>query len=348
MTCALDDGVGRQPRISTRVEETCKCPGQDPTITGNTVLDAPALCTARRADLHFLCAIPHELDRPPCQNRAQDRQRFDNTVDLATKTATNRSADKMQARGRHIQKLGGRTQRKEQRLCRGVTDEAVVCFRGSDRAAGLDRRLLDRGHLVLAFNNVVGFGEAFLDVPEAQLLVVVKVVIVEGVVGIDLVDNRRVRLQRRFRVENVRQHLVVHSDGSTGVSCLPLGFGNDRGHGLADIGNLCILDQFLLILAEIDKREQRVEVVRHVARQHDAHDTGHAFRLAGIDGPDAGMVMRRAHAAHVKQTVEQVVVVVRRASGHVPQDVLATRRFADFLQVVVTLIREEIFSEFNR
>jgi hypothetical protein len=51
--------------------------------------------------------------------------------------------------------------------------------------------MLDRRHLVALFEDVIGLGEAALDVAEAQFLVIVDVVIDEGVLGIGLVDDGR-------------------------------------------------------------------------------------------------------------------------------------------------------------
>ena len=49
----------------------------------------------------------------------------------------------------------------------------------------------------------------------------------------------------------------------------------------------------------------------------------------------------------MQQIGEAVIVVIRRGAGDVPEDVLALRRLADFLQVVVAFVGENVFAEFQ-
>ena len=67
----------------------------------------------------------------------------------------------------HRVDLGRGVEREEQRLRRGVDDEAAVGVRHRDRAVGLGRRVLDRRHLVAVFEDDVGLLEGRLDVAEA-------------------------------------------------------------------------------------------------------------------------------------------------------------------------------------
>ena len=55
-------------------------------------------------------------------------------------------------------------------------------------------------------------GERLLHVAEAQLLVVVLAVILEGVLRIGLVHHRRAGLERLLDVEHRRQRIVVDPD----------------------------------------------------------------------------------------------------------------------------------------
>ena len=93
----------------------------------------------------------------PVKTAPEDRQRFNDAIDLAAETAADGTANEMQPRRGHVQELRCSPKGEKQRLGRGVTDKSVIGFGRSDRAAGLDRRLLDRRHLVFAFNDVIGF-----------------------------------------------------------------------------------------------------------------------------------------------------------------------------------------------
>ena len=80
---------------------------------------------------------------------------------------------------------------------------------GHDDAAGrLGRRMLDRRGLVALLEDVVGRGEALVDVAEADAPAMVAFVD-EVVLAVILVDERRARLQRLLDVEDGRQDLVV-------------------------------------------------------------------------------------------------------------------------------------------
>ncbi|GAB5377895.1 MAG: hypothetical protein AcusKO_43570 [Acuticoccus sp.] len=81
-------------------------------------------------------------------------------------------------------------------------------------------------------------------------------------------------------------------------------------------------------------------------RTHAAH-ARHPLGSGGIDAADLCVVVRRARAADVAQAVEQVVVVEGRAARHVAQHVLALRRLADLVEIVVALVGEEVLAEFD-
>ncbi len=344
---ALDDRVGRQPGIGAAVEVAGELAGEDAAVAGHAVLDVPALRPARCADLHLLLAVPGELARPPGQHRAQDRDRLVHAVDLAAEAAADRAADEVQAVRRHRQRLGGRAEREEQRLGRRVAHEAVVDLGGGDGAAGLDRRLLDRRHLIAALDDVVGTREGGLDIAVAQLLVVVFAVIDELVGRVDLAHDGRARPDRLFDVEDVGAYIPVDTDLRHGRARLRLGLGDDGGDRLALVGDLGLRQQRLVVDAEIEQAQQRVEVARHVATRQHPHDAGHGLRFGRVDAADAGMMVRTAHAAHVEQALEQVVVEEGRPARHVAQDVLAPGRLADFIQRVVALVGEELLAKLD-
>ena len=82
------------------------------------------------------------------ESRRQDGQRLGQGVDLAAKAAADGAADEMQLVRLHGVDLGRRVEREEQRLGRGVDNEAAIGVRHGDRAVGLGRRVLDRRHLI--------------------------------------------------------------------------------------------------------------------------------------------------------------------------------------------------------
>ena len=120
--------------------------------------------------------------------------------------------------------------------------------------------MLDRRHLVALLEDVIGLGEAALDVAEAQLLVIVDVVIDERVLRIGLVDDRRAGLQRLLDVEHRRQRLVVDPHLRHRLERLALAVGDDGDDRLALVAHLVDGERRLVVLAEIDQAEQRVEI----------------------------------------------------------------------------------------
>ena len=200
-------------------------------------------------------------------------ERLGQRVDLAAEAAADRAADEMKGVGWHIEDLGAGVEREEQRLRRGVDDIAPVGVGRGDRAVGLGRRMLDRRHLVALLEHMVGAGEAALDVAEAQLLMIIDVVIGEGVLRIGLVDDRRARLHRLLDVEDRRQRLIVDADLRHRLERLALAVGDDRDDRLALVAHLVDRERRLVVLAEIDQAEQGVEIARNVGA---ANDPAHA------------------------------------------------------------------------
>jgi hypothetical protein len=230
---ALDDRVGRQPRVGAAVEVAGELAGDDPPVPHHAVLDVPALGAAGGADLHLLLPVPGVLDRPPGQHRAEDGEGFVDRVDLAAEAAAHRAADEVEPRGRRLQHLRRRAEREEQRLRGGVADVAPVLFGRRDGAAGLDRGLLDGRHLVAALDDVVGLAEGRLHVAVAELLVVVLAVVDELVRRVDVEDGRRAGLHRLLHVEDMGERLPLDPHRLHGGARLRLGLGDHRRHRLA-------------------------------------------------------------------------------------------------------------------
>ena len=253
----------------------------------------------------------------------------------------------MQPVGLHVQQLGGGAQREEQGLRRGVADDAVVGLRRRDGAIGFHRRLLDGRHLIAPFDHPVGAPEGLGHVAEAQLLMIVLVVVVEGVVGVGLIDHRGVGRERLLDVENMRQHLVIDPHRSTCRACQAIAGGHDGQHRFALVGDLAGRDQRLVVTAEIQQAEKRIQVIGDIFPAHDTHHPLHALGGGCIDGADAGMVMRAPDAAHMQQPLEEVIVEIRRPAGHMAQRVLTLRRLADLVEIVVTLVGEQVFAKLD-
>ena len=115
--------------------------------------------------------------------------------------------------------------------------------------------MLDRRHLVTLLEDVVGLGEAALDVAEPQLLMVVDVVVGERVLRIGLVDDRRAGLQRLLDVEDSRQRVIVDPDLGQRLERLPMAVGDDGDDRLALVTRLVDRKRRLVILAEVDEAQ---------------------------------------------------------------------------------------------
>ena len=101
----------------------------------------------------------------------------------------------------------------------------------------------------------------------------------------------------------------------------------------------------LVVLAEVQKAEQRVEVDRHVGRPDHALDARRPLGRGSIDPTQAGVVVRAAQNLEVQQALEGMVVEIARAAGDMTQDVLAPGRLADLVQVVVALVGKDFLAE---
>ncbi len=119
--------------------------------------------------------------------------------------------------------------------------------------------------------------------------------LVDLVVGPALVDERRVRGQRRVQVRDHRQGLVVDLDQ---VGRLARDRRRQRGHGRDD----------LALPADHVLREQRaildeepVADVGHVGGRDDRHDPGQGLRLRGVESADPGVADVRVPEAAVQE-----------------------------------------------
>ncbi len=205
--------------------------------------------------------------------------------------------------------------------------------------------MLDRRHLVARFEHVIGCRERLFHVAEAQLLVIVFAVILEGVARIGLVDHGRAGLERVLDIEDRRQRLVVDTDLSQRLESLALRACDHRDDRLTLVADLVGGQRRLVVLAEVEQAQERIEVARHVGAADDAADAGGAFGLGRVDPADARMMMRAAQNLQVQQAGELVVVEKGRRAGDVADHVLALGRLADFLEIVVALVGENLLAQ---
>jgi len=58
-------------------------------------------------------------------------------------------------------------------------------------------------------------------------------------------------------------------------------------------------------------------------------------------------MMRAAHAADMQEAFEQVIIEIGRAARDVTENILSAGRLADLVEIVVTLVGEELLAELN-
>jgi hypothetical protein len=235
----------------------------------------------------------------------------------------------------------------EQRLRRGVHDEAAVGIGHGDRAVGLGRGVLDRRHLVTVFDDDVGSLECLFDIAVAQLLMVVFAVIFEGVLRIGRINRHSPLLERLLDVEDSRQRVVGDVHQGERLQRRALAGRNDTENGLALVTHDIGRQRRLVILAELDEAQKRVEIDRHVGGPNDALDAGRPRRHRIVDRADARVRVRAAQNFQMEKIREAMIVVIGRRAGDVAENILALRRLADFLEVVVTFIGENVFAQFE-
>lgn len=301
----------------------------------------------RGAVLHLLLAPEHVADGASGQHRPEDGERLGQCVDLAAEAATDGTADEVEGVGRHVQDLGAGVDGEEQRLGRGVDDVAAVGVGRGNGAVGLGRRVLDRRHLVALFQHVIGARERRIGVAEPQALVIVYVVIDKRVLRIGLVDHGRAGLQRILDIEHGRQGLVIDPDLGNGLERLAFAVGDNGKDRLALVADLVDRQRGLVILAEVDEAEKRVEIDRDIGATDDPAHAGRAFCVRGIDATDPCMGLCRAHDLQMQHALQLVIIEVARRARDVAKHVLTLRALADFLEVIVALVGENVLAQFQ-
>jgi hypothetical protein len=207
--------------------------------------------------------------------------------------------------------------------------------------------MLDRRHLIAFVEHNVGLCERRLDIAEAQLLMIVFVVIFEGVFRIGGIDRKRPRLERFLDIEHRRQLIIGDANQRHRFECGSLGGRDDAEDRLALVAHRLGRQRRLVVLAELDQAQQRIEIERHVGRSNDALDARRTRGRRIIDRADVGMRMRAAQDLQMQQVGEAMIVVIGRGAGDMPEHVLALGRLADFMQIVVSFVGEDVFAEFQ-
>ena len=347
MRGAFDGSVAGEPRIGAAVEIGADLSRNDAAVAHHAILDVDALGAAGRAVPHLFLAPKHIAHGTPGQHRAENGERLGDRIHLAAKSAADRSADEVKGVRRHVKNLGAGVDREEEGLRRCVDDIAPVGVGCCDRAVGLGRRMLDRRHLVALFQHVIGLTETALDVAKAQFLMIVFVVVGEGVFGIGLVDDRRAWLQGFLDIEHRGQRFVIDAYPRhcfISFARAVCDHGNDR---LAFVTHLVNGKRGLVVNAEVDEAEQGVEIARHIGAADDPADARRAFRVRRIDAAQPRMRMRAADDLQMQHALQLVIVEIGRGARDVSEHVLPLRSLADFLQVVVALVGEDVLAQFQ-
>ena len=144
---------------------------------------------------------------------------------------------------------------------------------------------------------------------------IVFAVIFEGVLRIGRINRRRPRLDRLLDVEHRRQLVVGDAYQRHRFQRGAFGGGDKAEDRLALVAHDVGCERRLVVFAELDEAQQRVEIDRHVGGANDALDAGRARRSRIVDRADARMRVRAAQDFQVQQIGEAVIVVVGRRAG---------------------------------
>ena len=299
----LGGAVRAVARIGAGIDIDADVAGDDPPVLHDAVLDVDALGGARAGDLHLLLAAVGVFDRTAGEHRGEKRRRLGDDVDLAAEAAADGAADQAQFLERRVEDEGGVVEGEEQGLGVRVAGEAAVRFRHDDAAGGLGRRMLDRRGLVALLDDVVGDGEALLDVAMADAAEGMAL-IGEIVVAVIFVDDRRAGLQRLLDVEDGGQDLVVDLHLGRGLAGDRVGFGDDGDDLLALEADLALGEHRLVVRLDLDQAKDRVDVRRHVLVGEDADDARHLLRRRGVDMEDAGVIVRASRHLQMEHARE--------------------------------------------
>ncbi len=151
-----------------------------------------------------------------------------------------------------------------------------------------------------------------------------------------VVQDRRVRCHRRFHVDDVRQHFVLHLDQCQGLIGDFLRRGRDGAQRVAFIKHLGAGHAVQRQIAEVhrpfaDERFFRLDI-RKIRCRYDREYTLQRLGLAGIDGNDTGMGVGGTQDLPPQHSRRPCIRREHSASRHLVHPVRADRTGANDFQ----------------
>ena len=196
---------------------------------------------------------------------------------------------------------------------------------------GFDVTLMHRRGAEAAFDNDIGLGEALINI--AKLMFQLARNVRRLAVKLDeIMQDRRIGLDRVFRVNHPGQNLIFHFDQ---LQRLSRHLFRNRGNG----GNRVAMEQRLFARHDVAAHPAHIlnaehhgfveREIHHILMRHHGLHAGMRFRLRGIDGNDARMRMWAAqhlapnHAGHIG------IGGIGSAARHLFRTIRTDRAFAD-------------------
>ena len=263
-----------------------------------------------------LLAVPDERDRPlrvPCRER---EQRLDGEVFASAERAADLRVANRDGRLVQLQHRRDLTQIFVQPLPRRFDHQRRAVVVG-DPGIGLKVRMLLPRRRERARQHDIGRGKGRLDVALADLLV-------QQHVGAELgMHERRVRFERRQRVANDRQVLVLDLDESRGGRRRARVARDHQRDAVAHISHALAAEQLLVGV------DQAVAVIRHVGGAQHRHDAGIGGRAADVQAANRGVSAVRENGVGVQHPGPDEVRRIPCRAGHLSASVRAGDRTAD-------------------
>ncbi len=202
-----------------------------------------------------------------------------------------------------------------QPLRRDVERDAAVLSGDRETGFGTERGLVLHRHFVFALDDDIG-GRVRIAVHDADIL--------DDVAILRVVELRRVGLQRRDRVGDRRQRLVLDVDRLRRQTRLLGIVGRDECHGLADVPHHAGREHRLVGAHEAELLPGR----QIVGRDHRT-DSRHAARGRDVDSHDSRVRVRAAERCAVQHALAREIARVQELSLDLGRRVGARSGFAD-------------------
>jgi hypothetical protein len=271
----------------------------------------------------LLLARQVQTHRPPRQVRQRGCQRLDRQIAFRTIRPAQGGHDHPHRGQREPKDLGELRAQQVRRLDAGPHRESAGYELG-DACMRLEWHVLDRGTRKGVFEDVLGFGEAGVDVALAELEVVAHVRVrscMDDQVGKGDTAARRARvnewrtIRECFgRLEDRGQFLVVHFDQAQRRVRHIRVLGHHRRHRIADEAYL-VHGQNCLIAEHRPEVRPDVRTLAHVIAGQHERDTRQGACLVDRDAPESGVRERAAQDARVEHARYFVVDDVVEPAG---------------------------------